>query len=77
MMIMPGIQENASVVITYQLGDSGERTETIDLDALNDINYFEARNAYEFIFKLSTSAIEFSGEVVEGDWNSPTEKEMY
>lgn len=69
MMIMPGIQDAASVVITYQLGDSGERTETIDLDALNDINYFEAGSAYEFIFKLSTSAIEFSANVVEGGWD--------
>lgn len=66
MMIMPGIQEDASVEITYQLGDSGERSATIDLDALNDIEYFQAGYAYEFIIKLSTSAIEFSGEVSAG-----------
>ncbi len=72
MMIMPGIQENASVEITYKLGDSDPRPVTIDLDALNDINYFEAGSAYEFIFKLSTSAIEFSANIVEGGWDEQT-----
>lgn len=81
MMIMPGIQENASVEITYNVGSSDPlkaRTVSIDLDALNDINYFEAGSAYEFIFKLSTSAIEFSANIVEGGWDEqdPVEKPL-
>ena len=76
MMIMPGIQKEASVEIVYKLGNSEERSATIDLAALNDINYFEAGYAYEFIFKLSTSAIEFSGEVIEGDWDTPTSEDI-
>lgn len=77
MMIMPGIQENAKVTITYQIGSSKPKPVEIDLAALNDINYFEAGSAYEFIFKLSTSAIEFSATVVDGaDWNTPSSSDL-
>lgn len=77
MMIMPGIQENAKVTITYQIGSSEPKPVEIDLAALNDINYFEAGSAYEFIFKLSTSAIEFSATVVDGaDWNTPSSSDL-
>ena len=76
MMIMPGIQEDASIEITYQIGDSDPIPVEIDLDALNDINYFQAGSAYEFIFKLSTSAIEFSATVVPGDWDDSTSSDL-
>lgn len=72
MMIMPGAQTSASIVVSYRLGDSGEyNVSTIDLADLERLQ-FEAGKAYEFIFTIATTAIDFSAEVVTGDWNSPT-----
>lgn len=70
MMIMPGVQSAPSVQITYKVGNAaGEETVTINLADLNTgITYFEAGYAYEFLFKVSTSAIEFSAEIPT-DWD--------
>ena len=70
MMIMPGVQSAPSVQIKYKVGNAaGEETVTINLADLNTgITYFEAGYAYEFLFKVSTSAIEFSAEIPT-DWD--------
>lgn len=79
MMIMPGtVADNEQAVdgeigttpyiqVTYQLGDGTPQTKKLPL-VDGDVNWnFAAGTAYEFIFKVSISAIEFTGEVVEWD----------
>ncbi len=69
MMIMPGVQAAPAVQITYKVGNSAEDTVTINLADLNTgIEYFEAGYAYEFLFKVSTSAIDFSA-TISKDWD--------
>lgn len=65
MMIMPGTVSNASIEVEYKLGTQSQaHTARIDLGE----TYFKAGSAYEFIFKVATASIEFSG-VVEGEWD--------
>ena len=65
MMIMPGLVSNASIEVEYKLGTQSQaHTARIDLGE----TYFKAGSAYEFIFKVATASIEFSG-VVEGEWD--------
>lgn len=79
MMIMPGtVADNDQEVdgeigttpyiqVTYKLGDGTPQTKKLPL-VDGDVNWnFAAGTAYEFIFKVSISAIEFTGEVVEWD----------
>lgn len=79
MMIMPGtVADNEQAVdeeigttpyiqVTYKLGDGAPQTKKLPL-VDGDANWnFAAGTAYEFIFKVSISAIEFTGEVV--DWD--------
>lgn len=79
MMIMPGtVADNDQAVdeeigttpyiqVTYKLGDGTPQTKKLPL-VDGDVNWnFAAGTAYEFIFKVSISAIEFTGEVV--DWD--------
>lgn len=71
MMIMPGQIDNAYIEVTYRLSGSSE-----DYYAKVDLGnwIFKAGYAYEFVFKIATAAIEFSG-VVEGDWGSTPDVE--
>lgn len=68
MMIMPGSQSNLSVEVSYKL--AGESITNVVNVNIGNIN-FRAGYAYEFILKIATAAIEFSGEVVVGDWTDP------
>lgn len=80
MMIMPGtVADNDQAVdeeigntpyiqVTYKLGDGTPQTKKLPLVDESGENWdFVAGTAYEFIFKVSISAIEFTGEVV--DWD--------
>ena len=79
MMIMPGtVADNDQAVdeigttpyiqVTYKLGDGTPQTKKLPLVDESGENWeFAAGTAYEFIFKVSISAIEFTGEVV--DWD--------
>ena len=65
MMIMPGTVSNATIEVDYKLGTQSQaHTARIDLGTTN----FKAGSAYEYIFKVATASIEFSG-VVEGEWD--------
>ncbi len=79
MMIMPGtVADNDQAVdgeigttpyiqVTYQLGEGIPQTKKLPL-VDGDVNWnFAPGTAYEFIFRVSISAIEFEGEVV--DWD--------
>ena len=67
MMLIPnGIVTGAEIY--YQLPNAAEQHATATLD--NSITLAQGK-AYEFIFKLSTDAIEFSGEVT--DWDPVTD----
>lgn len=69
MMIIPSEQDNATIVVTYQLTEGQVQTATIKLPE----NWnFEAGKSYDFVLKISTSAIGFSV-VVEG-WNEIEEE---
>lgn len=73
MMIMPTVQTEASVVVSYRIGETGEfSVTTIDLKELNRLT-FDAGKAYEFILKIASESIKFSAEVVEGDWDKTPE----
>ena len=66
MMIMPGSQSNLSVEVSYKLGnESTPNVVNVNIGSMN----FQAGYAYEFILKIATAAIEFSG-VVAGDWTT-------
>ena len=66
MMLMPGVQSNLSVEVTYKLeGQSTSNVVNVNIGSIN----FQAGYAYEFVLKIATAAIEFSG-VVEGDWGT-------
>lgn len=80
MMIMPGtVADNDQAVdgeigktpyiqVTYKLGDGTPQTKKLPLVDESGENWdFAAGTAYEFIFKVSISAIEFEGEVVKWD----------
>ena len=65
-MLMPGVQSNLSVEVTYKLeGQSTPNVVNVNIGSIN----FQAGYAYEFVLKIATAAIEFSG-VVAGDWTS-------
>ena len=73
MMLMPGPQTNASIVVEYSLSNENvNHTATVPLASTWN---FEAGKAYEFILKISTATIEFSAEVVEGSWDEQTPEE--
>lgn len=67
MMIMPGIVENASIDVTYQLSGDEERTARIALNTWT----FVPGYAYEFILQISTAAIQFEAHF--GAWGNPAE----
>ena len=80
MMIMPGavvdndqpvdneIRTKPYIQVKYSLGGGNEQTQKLPLVDKDGKNWnFAAGTAYEFIFKVSVSAIEFTGEVV--DWD--------
>lgn len=82
MMIMPGtvadndpaaavdgeIGTTPYIQVTYQLGNGTPDTKKLPLVDKDGKNWnFAAGTAYEFIFKVSISAIEFTGEVVKWD----------
>ena len=66
------------IEVKYQLGTPEEKIAKIPLAVNNGTEaepkwenwIFEPGKAYEFIFKITTAVIEFSG-VVEGDWGTP------
>lgn len=80
MMIMPGavvdndqpvdneIRTKPYIQVKYSLGSGSEQIQKLPLVDKDGKNWnFAAGTAYEFIFKVSVSAIEFTGEVV--DWD--------
>ena len=86
MMIIPGRVRDLEGEVTtphikveYSLGGSEDRISTIwltdDLTEDGENWNFEAGKAYEFILKLATASIEFTGEVVEGSWDEQTPEE--
>lgn len=66
MMIMPGFVDNPYIEVTYTLAGSSENYAKVDLGNWT----FKAGFAYEFVFKIATSSIEFSASVVEGGWDT-------
>ena len=73
MMIMPGAQSNAYIEVNYSLGGGETRYSKIELASTWE---FVKGKAYEFIFKINSAAIEFSAEVVEGDWDKPSSSDL-
>lgn len=77
MMIMPGAQTNAIVEVNYSLGSSSEPLYAkVPLTATENFKPFEAGKAYEFVLTIASAAMEFSAEIVEGDWNTPTSEDI-
>lgn len=73
MMIMPGKQANASIEISYRLtGETKDRYASIELGPDWE---FQAGYAYEFIFKISTAAIEFEAEIGQ-NWNPQNDTDI-
>lgn len=76
MMIMPGTQTNAYIEVEYHLsGETNSHYSKHPLVIINDDKstspwIFEAGHAYEFIFTISTAAIEFEAEV-STQWGDP------
>lgn len=65
MMLMPCQFDNASIEVTYQLTGAESQDAEIPLGSVT----LDPGRAYEFVLRVSTSAIEFSG-VVEGEWEA-------
>ena len=66
MMIMPHTANNAKIKVTYQIeGMSTTRNAVVEIP---NTQVFAPGKAYEFILKISTSAITFG--VVEEEWNT-------
>ena len=72
MMLMPGQVDNATIDVTYQLSQALPNTVNVPLGNID----LKPGRAYEFVLKVATAAIEFSG-VLEGDWGTPEEKPIY
>lgn len=75
MMLMPGTQSNAAIEVEYNLSGQGDAKSyaRIPLTGENGADWtFEAGKAYEFILKISTDAIEFESEVLDGWEEHPT-----
>ena len=71
MMLIPTeLGEDAHILVTYQLTDADEQTAKISLASVKN---FEAGKSYDFVFKVSTSAIGFYVEVSPWDSYFPTE----
>lgn len=65
MMIMPEQLDGAYIEVEYQLTGAEKRFAKVELGSMP----LKAGFAYEFVFRIATASIEFSG-VVEGDWGS-------
>ena len=65
MMLMPGQLDGAYIEVEYQLTGAEKRFAKVELGSMP----LKAGFAYEFVLRVATASIEFSG-VVEGDWGS-------
>lgn len=65
MMIMPGQLDGAKIEVVYQLTGAEPRSAKVDLGNV----LLKPGYAYEFVLRVATASIEFSG-VVEGDWGT-------
>lgn len=65
MMLMPGQLDGAYIEVEYQLTGAEKRFAKVELGSMP----LKAGFAYEFVLRVATASIEFSG-VVEGYWGS-------
>lgn len=66
MMIMPYQVNDASIEVTYELTGSSPHTATVELGDWE----FKAGYAYEFVFKISSAAIEFNAVIAPDGWGT-------